>query len=447
MIIRRVRELQLRRAVGDQGFAMVELMVAMVVFALLAAGVLAGLNMANATGRGNRLRVVAANLAASQIEAVRNYDVSLLVDGLSCPMWAGPPPCGKTWVEADAFYVEQNVQAVQSDAASSVCDSPSGKKLGYKRITVQVHWDTMGTIPPVRTDTLMTLGANGPDPNKANVAVKVRDRNALPQKAVLVSISPGGVSQQTGDDGCVVFANLNPGTTYTTTLNTTGYVNPNGVATPAQSVGPLSAGEVFKVDFDYDQSSQLSLSVNTQDSAYPVPSALLKVLPVTLGSTTLWATTDYRQLFLDCTSAGATAGACITPTGTPRQLPDLYPVAYSAWSGACPDADPGQSSRPAPIVLTPGQTVTGAVDTEAIKITTVDQTTSAVVPNTDVYAVPSCGSPATYYLVGSSDASGNLQVSLPWGGWNLSTASSGTNATTISLGPSSPQPTNVQVKK
>ena len=64
-----------------------------------------------------------------------------------------------------------------------------------------------------------------------------------------------------------------------------------------------------------------------------------------------------------------------------------------------------------------------------------------------MYAVPSCGSPATYYLVGSSDASGNLQVSLPWGGWNLSTVSSGTNATTISLGPSSPLPTTATVKK
>jgi len=171
------------------------------------------------------------------------------------------------------------------------------------------------------------------------------------------------------------------------------------------------------------------------------------VLPVTLGSTTLWATTSYRKLFLDCTSAGATAGACITPTGTPRQLPNLYPIAYSAWSGACSDADPGQSSRPAPIVLIPGQTITGAVDTESIKITTVNKTTLAVVSNTDVYALPSCGSPATYYLVGRSDGSGNLQVSLPWGGWNLSTASSGTNATTISLGPSSPLPTTATVKK
>ena len=128
MITRRVRELQRRRAVGDQGFAMVELMVAMVVFALLAAGVLASLNMANATGRGNRLRVVAANLAASQIETVRNYDVSLLVDGISCPMAGGTPPCGKSMVGADAFYVQQSVEAVPIDAASSACDSPSGSE-------------------------------------------------------------------------------------------------------------------------------------------------------------------------------------------------------------------------------------------------------------------------------------------------------------------------------
>ena len=178
-----------------------------------------------------------------------------------------------------------------------------------------------------------------------------------------------------------------------------------------------------------------------------MPSALLNVLPVTLGSTTLWATTNYRKVFLDCTSSGATTGACITPTGAPRQVPNLYPVAYSAWSGACTDADPGQSNRPAPIVLTPGQTVTGAIDTEAVKITTVNKTTSAVMPNADVYALPSCASPAAYYSLGKSDASGNLQVSLPWGGWNLSTATSGTNPTTISLGPSSPLPTTATVKK
>ena len=196
MISRRVRELQRRRAVGDQGFAMVELMVAMVVFALLAAGVLASLNMANATGRGNRLRVVAANLAASQIETVRNSDVSLLVDGLSCPMSGGRPAVrARRWSGPMPSYVQQSVEAVPIDAASSVCDSPSGAKLGYKRITVQVSLgQRWARFQPVRSDTLMTLGANGPDPNKANIAVKVRDRNALPQDAVLVSISPGGMS-------------------------------------------------------------------------------------------------------------------------------------------------------------------------------------------------------------------------------------------------------------
>ena len=369
MISRRVRELQRRRAVGDQGFAMVELMVAMVVFALLAAGVLASLNMANATGRGNRLRVVGGEPGGqpdrdrAQSRRLASCRRPVLPDGRRGPA-----------VRQDDGRGRRLLRPAERRGRTDRCarprsaTAPPGAKLGYKRITVQVTWDTMGTIQPVRSDTLMTLGANGPDPNKANIAVKVRDRNALPQDAVLVSISPGGVSQQTGYDGCVVFTNLNRGTTYTTTLNTTGYVDPNGVATPAQSVVIPSTGtanQVYKVAFDYDQSSRLSLTVNTQDATYPVPSALLNVLPVTLGSTTLWATTSYRKLFLDCTSAGATAGACITPTGTPRQLPNLYPIAYSAWSGACSDADPGQSSRPAPIVLTPGQTITGAVDTEA----------------------------------------------------------------------------------
>ncbi len=399
-------------ASADDGFSLVEALVAIILLGLLAAAVADPLVTALHLTRANRMRVVAANLASRQIELTRALNTTAIPSGQKS--WTVP-------VDDTTFTVTQTAEYVPRNSTSSTCDSPQDSQLGYKRVTVNVTWPQMDGVKPVRSDTLKTLGVVGLDPTKGSLAVSVKDRNGVGLGGQTVTLAPTGDSQLTGDNGCAVFVDLTAGSNYSVAVNTPGYVDTNMSQNSVK--GPLTvlAATISKASIDYDRAAGLGLSyvgppkytpANVLPAGYAPPST---PFPITLRSTLFG---NLTKAFPDCGSAGAVAGSCAT--GNPRSISPLYPSAqgYGAWAGGCADAAP---PTPTPIAVTPGATTAGTVALAAVQVTVSGG--NGAVPVWAVHPPDSASCPAgEAYRVGVN--SGVIKTALPYGKWYFEVAAS-----------------------
>jgi type II secretory pathway pseudopilin PulG len=227
-----------RRPVRQDGYSVVELLVAVTVFALVFAAVSIGIGRALEVNRGNRNRSAAAYLAARQLEEVRARPFSTVALGTTA--------CAYTTSSCNLpspYTVTQTVAWASPGSTSTSCDVPatSGSSLAYKRVTVTVTWPDMGGVAPVTSQTLLTPPGGTYDPNDGHILVQLFDRDALPLGGQTVSISgPQSASQTTTADGCAFFAYLDPGT-YTVTLPSSTYVDRQGNGRPPRRPGSRPA--------------------------------------------------------------------------------------------------------------------------------------------------------------------------------------------------------------
>lgn len=395
----------------DAGTSLVELLVAIFIFGLIAAAVGANLTRGLDLTRTNRQRSVAANLAAQELDVVRNTPPTSVTLGLVTSTQA---------VDSTMYTVRRTSQWVTKNATAGACDGGSGTRQAYLRISVNVTWSRMSGIDPVTSDTLIFPKVGSFSPNTGAIAVKVRNRGAAPQSDVLVTLAgPGGTfTQTTGDDGCAYFAFLVPGT-YAASLARPNFVDLVGQLNPSVQVGAV-IGTTSATSFDFDQKAQLFFLVQGPDSSHPPPSAV----PVRLGNSN--GAFPYGV-------TGAYPGAGSTATAQP-----LFPFAsgYTAWAGDCADADPGVSNRGTAFATDPGTVGGGIIKLGGIDVTAKSATTGNALSGVAVVAahpadtVPQgCSATRTYTLPGTTDSSGNLRASLPFGTWRLAVSGKAVSAT------------------
>ena len=193
-------------------------------------------------------------------------------------------------------------------------------------------------------------------------------------------------------------------------LNTTGYVDLQGTATPSQTVG-VTVGQIASVAFDYDRAAA---------SASPSP-----------ASTAVRPPTRWR-----CRSGTpATSRRVPRPSpapGRPRTLDNLFPFndGYDAWAGDCADADPeGKNasnvlywpgaSRDATLEVDPNVTTSGTVMAASVLVNFTRNTGSGAVSVVAVHAAdPKCTSGETL-TVASFTVNASTTIALPYGTWTL----------------------------
>ncbi len=387
---------------GAGGFTILEMVIAISLFAVIMLGVATTVDSGLNLTRNNRNRSVAANLAAQEMDLVRTSEFVTLAPA-STVQEVGEVP----------YTVNRELTWVPKNATNGPCDG-SGGSPQLLRVRVSVTWPSMRGVAPVVSDSAMTPPVGAYDPNTGHVAVKVLDRDAVASFGSTVTVTgPETRTLPTNSDGCAFFAYLTPGT-YDVSMNTAGYVDRQGSSAPSQVVG-VSVGVTASAQFDYDQASSLALTL-TPDDGGVVPSDI----PVTLGNT----------IFLP-------VGTKFFPgSGSSRTLPDIFPAAdgYEAWAGTCADADPqGEMSggegaywpgamRAAPFAMTPGGTTSGSVVLRSIEVQVNDGLGAAVAGVTVVATHAAdhvCASGATHTL-GVTDGSGHLSAGLPYGAWELS---------------------------
>ncbi|MGQ7298246.1 prepilin-type N-terminal cleavage/methylation domain-containing protein [Quadrisphaera sp. KR29] len=390
------------RRAPDGGYTMLEVVIAMAVFTILAGSVFTVLTGAlRVTGDNNR-RTVAADLASAQIEQARSQRALDIPDGLTTRTQT---------VGGTTYTVAQTANYLASDATNPVCVG-SGDTLAYKLVSVRVTWPGMGTTRAVSAKTLraLQLGSGGLAAGSGSLAVVVQGANGDVVTGSVVALSPGGAVRTTGSDGCAVFAGLDPGT-YRATVDQPGRVASSGYQAASTADLVVSAGQVTRASLFHDV-ARTQPFVLEPPAGYQVPAGV----PVVL-----------RDSFIADTTAPAcgTAPVRSCATGVPGELQGLFPDTYALWAGTCSDADDAPASFDAtqaaggatPVGVPLGGvavTVTRAgVPTSGTPLYAVHQPENAEVtgsqcPTGEVYALGTSGAAPT-------------ATALPFGEWTITT--------------------------
>ncbi len=239
-----------RLSASESGVSIIELLIAMTIFAIVASGVAVGMGSALGLTRNNRNRSVAANLAAKEMDVVRSIKFE------SLPI---------TYVERTEsvdsvdYKIARDVAWVTKDGTDGVCSPPSGTSLAFLRVVVTVTWPDMQGVAPVTSETILAPPVGAYDSDAGHLSVRVRDRNAAPLVGKVVTVSgPGGTYNLTTDAaGCAFFVGLTPGD-FQVSLNTANHVDGQGLQNPVQTIA-VTAGSITSAEFDYDQRATLVL--------------------------------------------------------------------------------------------------------------------------------------------------------------------------------------------
>jgi hypothetical protein len=382
---------------------MIELVVALTVFALLAGGLAITIDSGLGLARNNRSRSVAANLASQEMDSVRQASFTSLPLGLIDRTES---------VDGVEYTVRRESEWVDNSSTTDLCDGDNSDPK-VLRVTATVFWSDMRGVAPVKSSTILSPPVGSYDPTRGHIAVKVLDSTAQGMVGVPVTVTApdGDRSMNTVDGGCAFFAFVPPDVTYTVTLGASGYVDRQGNASPSQTVG-VTEGATSSVAFDYDQAATVDLTI-----AAPPGAVFPAGLSAVVGNTALVPTGTKE----------------FTGTGPIRTIPNLfpYPEGYSAWAGSCADADPegkdgnglafwDGATRQTAVQTQPGGTASATVNLPAIDLHYGD--TAAAAGSVDVVAVHDAdnGCPTgLQYTVATFAAPGSALIALPYGVWTL----------------------------
>ncbi|HYN36636.1 MAG TPA: DNRLRE domain-containing protein, partial [Actinomycetota bacterium] len=277
--------------------SLIELLVALTIFAVVSAGFAVGMGSALGLARNNRNRSIAANLASGEMDAVRSMPFQdVVVNEIET----------LRTVDQVVFTITRRAEWVSEGTTEGPCDGDPGTALEFKRVTVDVSWPNMAGVAPVQSQTILSPPVGNYDTATGSLSIRVSDRNGAAGTGHVVNIvGPSGTYTEPLVDGCAFFAAL-PRGSYIISLDTEGYVDGQGVTTPSQSA-VVSTGTLTSVEFDYDQASALWLTPIGL-TGYPAPGDI----DMTIANTGL--SLGYKHLegppgTATCTSATVTSNA------------------------------------------------------------------------------------------------------------------------------------------
>jgi Tfp pilus assembly protein PilV len=247
-----------QRAHDEAGFALVEVMVSAVLLIVLSLSTLSVIDRAQATSSNNRSRDVAAQLAQSEQDVIRQMPISALAGGYH-------PPVGTKPVGGITYTVSSEADWV-TDSGGAVTCSTSGR-VAYLRSTSTVTWPGMGTIKPVVADAIVDPGVAALGANKGALTVLLSKADGTGTQGI--TVTAGGVSSVTDENGCAVLANLDAGP-QTLAYNTAGYVDKDAKQTISKAV-TVGAGSIAQATGFYDVAGTIKTTI--VDDSTPATSA------------------------------------------------------------------------------------------------------------------------------------------------------------------------------
>ncbi|MCB0921053.1 MAG: type II secretion system protein [Actinobacteria bacterium] len=405
----------------DEGLTLVEMMVSLVILAMVSSGFAYGLTNAMTATRGDRARIQASNLASREIETLRNEfsasksaPLEIAADSRVTnphPLEEEDPPGDPLVLDNMPFTVTRTVEWLTGGVGTSPCDGGTLVTYPSLGVNVRVSWKEGGVERDVETNTVLTPPKGTLATIEGFIAAKVTGADGVTRVPWLpVSLNGDGGSQTriTAADGCAVFALTSPGD-YTVSLDQPGYVSIEGTQAISR-VETVEPGTIQVLPFSYDKAATIDLEyvfLGSVGGGYAIPDPLSAVTLFNAGLPEM----GKREF----------AGGTATVSG-------LWPYVdgYSLWAGTCAMNDPAASggSRGNPLIVPPGETVTGEVQLAPFIVTVRDAADEPVVGE-DVIALAEdpAGCQEAEYALGRTDDQGQVQSGLPFGRWTLRSAS------------------------
>ncbi|MBU1589493.1 MAG: type II secretion system GspH family protein [Actinobacteria bacterium] len=400
----------IERAKPDQGMSLIEVVVAMLVFAVIAAGVgystIAIVKITNDA----RARQVATNLATSEIDVLRGLQDPFLITNNTKTVTVGQR----------TYTVIRSVSWVEANGTDVGCGTGSGV-MQSKRVNVTVKWDNqLNTTPDVRTDTLISPDQRINDPSLGTVRVSVLNVAGTGSQGVSVTIAPtsGGaaLSEQpaaTDSDGCSFALKVAPGT-YSVTINRSNSIDTSQLASPSKSVTVVAGGSVAAL-FQYDYAATFNLSYST--AGYLLPSNLDTTFLSTYGAYVVSGGAKSQALLHPVPSGYAgIAGKYIAPVAGNAGCVNVDPA---TWPEATVNGKVLAAGVRTPNVAAAPQGSTGMsipVGSANVTMPSSAYLFAVSVAGPSGAADPGCAAAPTYNF---GVVSGTKTIALPYGSWVL----------------------------
>jgi prepilin-type N-terminal cleavage/methylation domain-containing protein len=408
-------------AASDDGVSLIEVLVAMMIFAMLVVGIGYSLTMVLQMTRDNQARETATSLASAELDAVRAIgDPFLVLDDVRSQT-----------VGSNTYKVTRKTSWVTPGGSVDTCGTGGGP-LQYKSVSVDITWAGMlSEDNKVRTDTALVPTTRINDPTKGTILVSVLDSQGLgnPGITFTATSSSGAVATTpTNANGCSFVLKVPPGE-YTVKLTNGAHKDVAQQAAPfiKQTV---DAGSSARFAFQFDDQGTYKLRYASNVTSGPWPE-----LPIGMKTTFFNTNGVYAEAVSTSALSGSTtlypartgyevvAGEYVPPSGT--GVPYCNSVDPEAWD---PDtttaavgtraetayADPGQPSALVGIPM-------GVVDVTGAKghknVYAVSQ------PVAQLPGQPGCDVVMSYsfendILKGNDEG----RIALPFGTWRLYTS-------------------------
>ncbi len=413
----------------DDGLSLIEVIVAITLFALVSGGTAAMLLTGIGVSRDTRNRTAASQAASEVLELARKTATTSFAQ-LTNPS----VPVVKT-INSVPFTITQSAMFIPKNAVATSCSATSqGGNSSVQPVllvTETVTWPRMDRTAPVTVSTTLTPPIGAYPSGTGGVDVKVIDSKGKPVAGVPITLTGATpTSMSTNAAGCAYAAFLTPGN-YTVSANAPGYVDNQEQAVSSQTAGVVN-GQPVSLTFYYDLSARIAAVLDP--TVAPATG-----LPITLGNSGLAGTGSYSF------APGVTT---LTP---------VYPYSsYGIWAGRCPEAypaavDAGSNPLYSPATVTAVTPVIGAsvavtVPLYRLTVTVLTSgkgkggsvpTNGAVLTATETAGTAKtlCGAPYSAYGMTSSQtvagADGISATGLPLGTFTITVTAGGRSATQL----------------
>ena len=432
MSVRRISRAQRSRLAGDEdGLGMTEILVAMMVFAIIATtaayGILNALTLTSAT----RSSATAMSIASSDLDQMRLW-ASVDDDGVFSVVSTTSPILKK--VGGTTYKVSRQVTWQTTTGTIGACGTGSGT-LQYKNVSETVSWITnSGATRSITMSSAIAPLSNINSDTTGTIIVTVTGGGGQPVPGLAVSITPtsGGSAlddppQNTDSAGCSFGLLVDPGS-YAVTASLAGDIDLNQspiAITPNGAPVSVVAGQNTIVNFTYDRAATFPLT-------YPAGATLPTNLPISFYHPTPGTT-----------AFNATSPVSATPPASVKAFPwsDGYTIVGGTYvytaatsSASCLDTNPASWTTPraadgavgvapTPFPAAAGTTVAPtAVPLGTLTLNGISSLKgkyiTAVTTSTPAVGDPGCnaGQKLSFPVLGTVSST---TLALPYGTWNL----------------------------